>query len=107
MTKKFWNDWQKRIGETKQVYLSYDFFGRKMNGRCNCRRLLTYRLTDDGNDKVISVKFNGDTVSMVIERKTCVTDLSSRRGYHYHSENEHITLNREDIITVEFFENKA
>ena len=28
MTKKFWNDWQKRIGETKQVYLAYtSYFG--------------------------------------------------------------------------------
>lgn len=106
MTKKFWNDWQKRIGETKQVYLSYESFGRKVNTRWCSRDLLDYSLSDDGNDNIISVKFKGDTVDMVIERKRYVTDLSSRRGYHYHVENEYVTLNRKDIITIEFFKNK-
>ena len=31
MTKKFWADWQKRVGETENIYL-YDFCeGRKTN----------------------------------------------------------------------------
>jgi len=106
MTKKFWNDWRKRVGETKQIYLVYEFFGQKINNLWCARGLLGYCLDDDGHDKIISVKFNGDTVDMVIERKRYVTDLSSRRGYHYHTENEYVTFNRKDVITVEFFESK-
>ena len=107
MTKKFWNDWQKRVGETKQVYLAYmTFFGKIGNELRYSRKLLTERLDDVGCDKIVSVKFNGDTVHFVINRKTLVTDLASRNGYRYHAENKNISINRRDIISVEFFENK-
>ena len=103
MTKKFWNDWQKRVGETKQVYLSYTSFGRKLNTLWCARLLLNETFSDkDGNDRIISIKFNSNTVDMIIERKRRVIDLSSRRGYHYHTENEYVTLHRKDIVSVEF-----
>ena len=105
MTKKFWNDWQKRVGETKQIYLVYESFGKKINKLWYARGLLSYHLDGDPSDRIISIKFKGDTIDMVIERQSFVSDLSSRRGYHYHSENEYVTLKREDIISVEFFEN--
>lgn len=108
MTKKFWNDWQKRIGETKQVYLAYkSYFGDRIENRLSYSRdLLGYRLDKDGCDEIVSVKFDGNSVHFVISRKTLVTDLASRRGYHYHAENKEISVNRKDIVSVEFFKKK-
>lgn len=108
MTKKFWNDWQKRIGETKQVYLAYKpYFGDRIENRLSYSRdLLGYRLDKDGCDEIVSVKFDGNSVHFVISRKTLVTDLASRRGYHYHAENKEISVNRKDIVSVEFFKKK-
>ena len=108
MTKKFWNDWQKRIGETKQVYLAYKpYFRDRIENRLSYSRdLLGYRLDKDGCDEIVSVKFDGNSVHFVISRKTLVTDLASRRGYHYHAENKEISVNRKDIVSVEFFKKK-
>ncbi len=110
MTKKFWNDWQKRIGETKQVYLAYKpypYFGDRIENRLSYSRdLLGYRLDKDGCDEIVSVKFDGNSVHFIISRKTLVTDLASRRGYHYHAENKEISVNRKDIVSVEFFKKK-
>ena len=105
MTKKFWNDWQKRVGETKQVYLAYEVFGRTNNVLRYGKKLLIERLDDYGCDKVVSVNFKGDTVYLVIARKHLVYD-GRNVGYHYHSENEYVSLNRKDIISVGFFESK-
>ena len=108
MTKKFWNDWQKRIGETKQVYLAYKpYFEDRIENRLSYSRdLIGYRLDKDGCDEIVSVKFDSNSVHFVISRKTLVTDLASRRGYHYHAENKEISVNRKDIVSVEFFEKK-
>lgn len=85
MTKKYWNDWQKRLGETKQIYLCYP------------KRLLY----SDKGERILSYKFNGDTVDLVIQRKRYVSD-NKPPYYHYHVENEYITLNRVDIASIEF-----
>lgn len=108
MTKKFWNDWQKRIGETKQVYLAYkSYFGNGIENTLRYSRdLLVDRLDKDGCDEIVSVKFDGNSVHFVISRKTLVTDLASRRGYHYHAENKEISVNRKDIVSVEFSKKK-
>ncbi len=108
MTKKFWNDWQKRVGETKQVYLAHEScFGFRLENRLRYSYdLLNERFEADGCDEIVSVKFDGDYVHFVISRKTLVTDLASRRGYHYHAENKEISVNRKDIVSVEFFKKK-
>ena len=30
MTKKFWNDWKLRLGETEEIYVFYEVFGEKI-----------------------------------------------------------------------------
>jgi len=87
MTKKFWTDWQKRIGETKQIlgFLPWGEVGGSLIG------YLPF--------KIISAKFNGNTVELVLETKSEVFD---KNGYHIHVENKYFTLNRKEIATIEF-----
>ena len=40
MTKKFWKDWQNRIGETKDIELNVCVFN-KNNGRCYYHSVLS------------------------------------------------------------------
>ena len=90
MTKKFWNDWQKRVGETKAIYGWYENSkGREIGGS-----LIGYLPF-----KIISAKFNGNTVNLVLETKSEVFD---KNGYHIHVENKYFTFNRKEISTVEF-----
>ena len=98
MTKKFWNDWKRRIGETKQVYLcrhKTKWFDEKNSLRYSKDLLNLWR-----GERILSYKFNGNTIDFVIERKHYVA--GGPMGYHYHTENEHVTIHRKDIITVEF-----
>ncbi len=90
MTKKFWNEWQKRLGETKAIcrWVYYD------NG---CQRCQTKRMVgQDIPNRFLSFDFNGDTVRVEYE----VKDLTL--SGHYHFENHSIVLNRKDIVTIEF-----
>lgn len=90
MTKKFWKDWQNRIGETKKIELKYCVFN-KNNARCYHHSVLSFIF----EDKILKASFHGDTVDLIIER----------HGWgngHYTVENEYLTLHRTEIKTVKF-----
>lgn len=91
MTKKFWKDWQNRIGETKNIELS-SFITNKNNGRTYYHSVLSNIY---GEDKILKASFNGNTVDLVIER----------HGWgngHHTVENEYLTLHRNEIETIVF-----
>lgn len=95
MTKKFWNDWQKRIGETKNIYLFWihpDGYRRKRYGGV---------LSALNGDVLLKANFHGDAVDLTIERHTEVVDWALLRR-HKHIENQYITLHREEIANIEF-----
>lgn len=90
MTKKFWKDWQNRIGETKDIELNVCVFN-KNNARCYYHSVLSQVY----NDKILKASFHGDAVDLIIER----------HGWgngHYTVENEYLSLHRTDIKTVIF-----
>jgi len=92
MTKKYWADWQKRIGETKNIYFSnLKYYG---NGF-----YCSYVLND--NDRLIKASFHGDTVDLIIERHKEVIDWNTR-SLKQHVENEYMTLHRNEIESIEF-----
>jgi len=91
MTKKFWADWQRRIGETKNIYLFSKYQTRVRYGH--------YLL--DNNDRIIKTSFHKDTVDLVIERHTEVIDWHTR-SLKQHVENEYLTLHRDEIATIQF-----
>lgn len=96
MTKKFWNDWKKRIDET---YLIWLYESVMVNDKChNGWNILNHTYADD---KIIKATFNGDTVDLVIEKFIWVMG-NARNSGHLHSENFYITLDRKNIKTVEF-----
>lgn len=91
MTKKFWKDWQNRIGETKNIELC-SFITNKNNGRTYYHSLLS---DIHGDDKILKTSFNGDSVDLVIER----------HGWgngHHTVENEYLTLHRTEIENIKF-----
>lgn len=95
MTKKFWNDWQKRIGETKNIYtFSCTFEGQPRNG-------YKHRILSNDKDRLIKATFYGDAVELVIERHTTVFNRAAW-GFHEHVENEYTTLHRNEIASIEF-----
>jgi hypothetical protein len=84
MTKKFWNDWQKRIGETKEINGFYNGgIGGSLVG------YLPFR--------ILSAKFNKDVVDLILEEAS-YNPISGR----HHVENRYVTLNRKYIATVRF-----
>ena len=87
MTKKFWKDWQNRIGETKWIlgFLPWGETGGSLIG------YLPF--------KIISAKFNDDTVELVLEIEFDVVD---KNGWHTRFEKKNFTFNRTEIATVEF-----
>ena len=91
MTKKYWADWQKRIGETKNIYLFSKFHGNAFYG--------SYVL--DTDDRLIKATFHGDAVDLIIERHTQVIDWNTR-SLKQHVENEYKTLHRNEIASIEF-----
>lgn len=96
MTKKFWNDWKKRISETKNIYLFLihpDGYRRKLYGGGVLSEL-------DG-DVLLKANFHGDAVDLTIERHTEIINWALRKRQK-HIENEYITLHREEIASVEF-----
>ena len=97
MTKKFWADWQKRIGETKEIYgwikhTRYDGVETKRSGGS---------LVGYNPFKILSAKFNGDTVDLKLEVIETVFNRSTW-GIHNHVENKYITLHRTDISDIKF-----
>ena len=91
MTKKYWADWQKRIGETKNIYLFSKYHGNACYGN--------YLLDD--NDRIIKTSFHGDIVDLVIERHTEMIDWNTR-SIKQHVENEYKTLHRNEIASIKF-----
>lgn len=83
MTKKFWNDWQKRIEETDQIYL--DSFG-------------WWAILNPG-DQILHADFDQDAVQLTINklcRKLC--------GFNIHSYYVIVKeiYNRTNIKTIKF-----
>ena len=92
MTKKYWNDWQKRIGETKNIYL----FWKHPDG---WQRKRSYgELNAFAGDKIIKAYFHGDAVDLAIEKWHHTFSKS------IHVYNDYITLHREEIASIEFKE---
>lgn len=91
MTKKFWADWQKRIGETKNIWLFSKYYGNAFYG--------SYLL--NANDRLIKATFHEDTVDLVIERHTTVFN---KKAWNFcgHVENEYTTLHRNEIASIDF-----
>jgi len=90
MTKKYWADWQKRIGETKDIELNVCVFN-KNNARCYYHSVLSQVY----NDKILKASFHGDSVDLIIERH-------SWGNGHNVVENEYLTLHRTEIKNIEF-----
>ena len=91
MTKKFWADWQNRIGETKDIELNICVFN-KNNTRCYYHSVLSRVHRED---KILYAAFHGDAVDLVIERHGWANG-------HYTVENEYLTLHRNEIKSIEF-----
>ena len=95
MTKKFWADWQKRIGETKNIYtFYYTFEGQPRNG-------YKHGILNNGKDRLIKATFHNDAVDLVIERHNEVIDWHTR-SLKQHVENEYTTLHRNEIASIDF-----
>jgi len=95
MTKKFWADWQKRIGETKNIYtFYYTFEGQPRNG-------YKHGILNNGKDRLIKATFHNDAVDLVIETKS---EVFGKNGNHIHVENKYFTLHRNEIASIEFIE---
>ena len=90
MTKKFWKDWQNRIGETKDIELNYCVFN-KNNARCYYHSVLSQVY----NDKILKASFHNDAVDLTIERHGWANG-------HNTVENEYLTLHRMEIKNIEF-----
>lgn len=96
MTKKFWNDWQKRIGETKQIY---DWITYQTHEGIEKKRI-GGSIIGYTPFKILSAKFNKNTVDLTLEIKR---EVWTKKGIHIHVENKYVTLYRKDIATIEFF----
>lgn len=92
MTKKFWSDWQNRIGETENISLN-GYVVNKNNGRCIYSLVLSYA---NGDDKILKASFHGNAVDLIIERHGWANG-------HHTVENEYLTLYRNDIKTIWFY----
>ena len=93
MTKKFWNDWQKRVGETYRISL---YESINVNGHLYNRwNLLSHSFADD---EIIKATFNNDSVDLVIKQYRWVSSSPS----HLHTENLYVTLERTNIKSIEF-----
>lgn len=93
MTKKFWKDWQNRIGETKNIYLNHFIITFTDKGN----RTYYYSILSDvhGEDKLLHATFHGDAVDLIIERHGWANG-------HHTVENEYLTLHRQEIKNIEF-----
>ena len=85
MTLKSWNDWQKRIGETKQIWY--------------CDNESKYKkglLNNLYGEKIIHIDFNKDIATITYQRKHQTFKGS------WHIENCKITIERQNIVTIEY-----
>lgn len=87
MTKKFWDNWQKRIGETKKIYVKKEY---KYGWHSNLI-IGAFPFT------LLSAKFHGDTVDLII-----IEYYPNAVTHRCNSEKKHLTLKREEISTVKF-----
>ena len=93
MTKKFGNEWQTRIGETKTIVLQ--------NGQI-------YFGKEEYANTLVSAKFTGNTVELVFDTFSVSGKLVNGKVKIQHKkEQKTITLNRSEIKTVEFWQNKT
>lgn len=90
MTKTFWAYWQKRIGETKNIFLFSNW---------NNYHTKLLRNFYGVEDEIIKATFNGDNVDLIIVRKNSTIKNGK---LNYHAENEYLTLNRLEIASIEF-----
>ena len=99
MTKKFWADWQKRIGETKNIYL----FGKIYNGDGSFAYYIGKWPSPllDEDDRLIKATFHNDVVDLIIECHNRVLDWNTCSLKH-HVENEYKTLHRDEIASIKF-----
>ena len=93
MTKKFWNEWQTRLGETKTIVLIHAYdkirFGKE-----------EYKYT------LVSAKFIEDMVELVLNTNFITSkSINGNAQLQQHNEQKTITLNRKEIKTVEFWQN--
>ena len=93
MTKKFWNEWQTRIGETKTIVLQ--------NGQIHFGK-------EEYANTLVSAKFTNNTVELVFDTFYVSGKLvNGKVQRRYNKEQKTITLNRAEIKTVEFWQNKT
>jgi hypothetical protein len=85
MTKKFWNDWQKRKGETKNVF-AY-----------NKSRILIL----NPKDEIVEIKFDNDNDYVYITVNHCYTAFSNG-NVHFGKELMNHSYHRTDIKNIEF-----
>ena len=90
MTKKYWNDWQKRVDQTKDIYLFIIYSDGYKHKRFGGMLSHLY------GDRLLKADFHGDAVDLIIER----WHRTSTRAMHV--ENEYLTLHREEIACVKF-----
>jgi hypothetical protein len=92
MTKKFWNDWRGRIGETKEIYPFYDY-GDGIHHKDRYRGILN-------GGKILWVVFpkgmENEKAIVKVKRVSprIIGKTSVEVEYHY--------IYRKDIATIEF-----
>ena len=95
MTKKFWADWQRRVGETQNIHLfakvfngdgSFAYYGKRVGG-------IWYPSL---GDHFLKATFHGDAVDIIYE----ICRQTSRDTFY--RKNVYITLHRQDISSVTF-----
>ena len=89
MTKKFWNDWKKRIGETENILV----YCVSTSGT---RYRWAHPLVLSSDDEIVHVSMHGDAADVTVERHH-----PTLRGT-MHVENEYVTVHREDVKTIIF-----
>ena len=87
MTKTNWIGWQNRANKTEQIWVYNDYSKREPLLRIFDR----YEVID----KIMKIRFKGDTVDLTIRRKP-------RTGQDWDEYDENITLHRTDIVSVDF-----
>jgi hypothetical protein len=96
MTKKFWADWQKRIGETKNIRLFYKSYNDDGTVYYHGNKTLL-----GVNDRLLKATFHKDTVDLVLERHASVFNKKTW-NFCQHVEKEYLMLNRLDIATIDY-----
>ena len=81
MTKKFWTDWQKRIGETTEirVYGNSDYCGGTF-----FNRTLVHK-----QDRILKLTFEENNVNIEFEEKSLDGSLVAKRSYTIHRKKIH------------------